>query len=151
MFNLICFRRQPIYPVRYKNIPIWASSEEIQHIRMNLAYSDAEKLVQPMECDEDHAGDINILLKQVSGKSEEVENVMNNDDTSYTNTNSQSLVMPEESKNDPKSGKEESDGSQMSSKGETVVTQKFTESDQKCQANGQRRERQTVCVLHSYI
>ena len=88
MFNLICFRRQPIYPVKCKITPIGASFEEIQHIKNNLAYSDTEELMQPMECDEDNAGDNNILLKWVSGKSKEVEYVINNDDTSHTKTNS---------------------------------------------------------------
>ena len=93
---------------------------------MNLVYSDAEELVQPMECDEDNADDISILLKQVSGKSEEVENVMNNDDTSHTNTNSQSLVMPEESKTIPNQEKKRV----MGHKWAVRMKQELTESDQ---------------------
>ena len=82
--NLIYFRRQPIYFLHYKNIPVGATTEEVEHIRKTMAYSNPEEVVKPMEHNADitenmeitnnteNTGDIATLLKQV-GKPEQCE------------------------------------------------------------------------------
>ena len=66
-----------MYPLRYKNIPVGATTEEVEHIRKNMAYSNPEEVVKPMEHNEEisenmeitnnteNTGDIVMLLMQV--------------------------------------------------------------------------------------
>ena len=63
-FNLICFRRQPIYPLHYKNIPVGATTEEVEYIRRNMAYSNPEEVVKPMEHNEDITENMEIQIIQ---------------------------------------------------------------------------------------
>ena len=83
-------------------MPVWATTEEVEHIRKNMAYSNPEEVVKPMEHNEEisenmeitnnteNTGDIVTLLTQVR-KPEQCEN----DSKSHTKTktNSVSLVM----------------------------------------------------------
>ena len=119
------FTHLPSYPLCYKNIPVGATTEKVEHIRKNMAYINPEEVVKPMEHNEDitenmeitnnteNTGDIVTLLKQV-GKPEQCEKdsksreeIDGNYDALHTstNTNSELLVIEVNQKKESRSRK----------------------------------------------